>query len=164
MDQRTRLMRASGKQPQVALSTIGATLSALDQTKANASTVGGILTRISFIEQAVDGKADTASVTALPDSMPIPADEVPRPEQTGGSAGFEGRKVSGAGHHHPRLTSATMGMIGTGNVASVMFTRHTRRSDTSSTSRTWSMQRLRRAGLRSSAALALRVLGPPPAG
>lgn len=40
-------------------------------------------------------------------TIPVPADDVPMPETNGGAPGIEGVKVSGAGHRHPRMNSAT---------------------------------------------------------
>lgn len=139
------VQRPVGKQPQVmpdrvprALANLSTKvegveegLGALDFKKANASTVGGLTTRVNSVEGAVAGKADTTAVTALAQTIPVPADDVPQPEMTGGAAGVEGRKVSGAGHRHPRLTSTTGNttakptshVIGSDGTVAISFTR-----------------------------------------
>lgn len=50
--------------------------------------------------------ASAASMRALADAMPLPADAPPASERTGASAGSDDHHFAKADHQHPRLTSA----------------------------------------------------------
>ncbi len=133
--------------PRHVLAAIEDTIAELDFKKANASTLGGLTTRVNSVETLAQGKADAGAVaavsadvakkadativTALAAAMPVIADETPQPEKTGGAAGVEGNKASGARHQHPRLTSTTGNTaaaptshtIGANGTATIAFTR-----------------------------------------
>lgn len=85
--------------------------------KANASTVGGIANALNHLQTTVAGKANT-------DDIPIPATDIPAPEATGGNAGDDAHRFAMKGHQHPRLTSTTIGSLGTNGLsAAMMFSR-----------------------------------------
>lgn len=141
----------AGKADAAALSTAQSTLTALQTAlvskaavadvaaiqsavagKASAAELASAQATLAGVTTALTGKASVADVTALAAQMPVPSDETPRPEATGGAAGLEGRKVSGSRHQHPRLTSTTGRLnasdtshtiAATGKSPPIMFTR-----------------------------------------
>lgn len=97
---------------------------ALDFQKANASTVGGLVTRVNFLDAAVEGKATTEALSAVAAAMPKPSTATPRSEAVGGAPGTLGNiMVAKDDHQHPRLTSTTIATLAANGLATVTFTR-----------------------------------------
>lgn len=89
----------------------------VDFAKANASTVGGLATRLNAAEGAIARKADA-------DDVPTPATDIPAAEVVGGNAGDDAHRFAMKGHQHPRLTSTTIGTLGANGLsAAMMFSR-----------------------------------------
>lgn len=90
--------------------------------KANASTVGGLST-------ALNGKASAADVAsalaakANASDIPQPANAPPMGEAVTAAKGAQTTRFALEDHQHPRLTSTTVGTIGSSGTATVTFTR-----------------------------------------
>lgn len=98
------------------------TTNELTQAMTGLDTVAARQQAVAAVSDSLAGKASTAALSMVANTIPQLSNDTPQAESKTGSAGSMG-KVPHADHQHPRLTSSTAGTTAADGTATMTFTR-----------------------------------------